>query len=639
MTVRRRVANPPAGWKSLLLVVLWLFAFVLWTDLIDGGAGVNPLLLLKAPWRLFANAVPGLLLALLLLALTRKVVLSVWLAWLVEALILGINALKIRYLATPLMPADFRMIGQMQGGGGELLSGYLPHSPWPWLAIAAAIAIIVLLALWEPPAFTRRALPRAALAALSLAALVSLFAAVPGWKKVYAAGKLGLQPWSARNTSRHTGLFSSLALYRLQYGNAQHTPDVAAARQLIASEQIGPATTASTSGPLPDIVIVQSESFFDPGILDGYTPLQFAPQLARLQRTGDSGWMYVPTFGGGTIRTEFEVLTGLSLRYYRNVQFPYLQFHETEIPSLVRTLKSHGYRTTALHANRPEFWNRTAAFKALGFDRFISISNFPPNTPTDGRYVSDKAMTDEILRQLKPGGPPQFIFAISIEAHGPYDFEPGIDTAARDAVPVPPSITGPWKLQLQNYIYHVQHADTQLGRLAQALAKRTRPSLLAFYGDHLPALVPAFQDAGFDNGKGFFEQCVPWLLVAPGHPHPPRRENLAAWMLPGLVLDAAGIHEPYFELTQRVVDPLAPLTRAPDAPHVDAQGPAVAVDKAMADVTWLRMRRKLKPLFAAIAPARPAAATSTATPAAASSASLRPRKPATMAHSSTTVQP
>src|SRR6202012_90607 len=133
-------------------------------------------------------------------------------------------------------------------------------------------------------------------------------------------------------------------------------------------------------------------------------------------------------------------------------------------------------------------------------------------------------------------GPPQFLFAISLEAHGPYDVPPK-DSAARDAMPVPAAIDAKDKVEVQNYLYHMQHADQQLGRLASMLAKRNRPTLLLFYGDHLPGLNEAFQATGFVDGQPALGQAGTWLLVDPRNPGHAQRVDMASWMLPGLLLE------------------------------------------------------------------------------------------------------
>ena len=587
--------------RRTALVALLALAFVLLTGMLDGGAGVMPWRLFDQPRFPLANAGPGLLLAGVLLVLSRRLLLSFGLAFLLQGLLYAINFLKLANLGTPLLPADFRMVGQLRRGGAHLLAGYLPHSPWPYLALLTAALLILAMWRYEPPLFSRQPRGKRWLAGGALSAgLLSLLVGMPAWGTLYNARVLWLEPWSAAATSNHAGLISSLMMFHLQYGRAKPKPDRAAASRLIA--QSAPALRQAMQAPaprvLPDIVVVQSESFFDPRILRGYERSDFTPNLQRLAAHGSSGPLHVPTFGGGTIRTEFEVLTGLSLRYFDDLQFPYLQMSHKTVPSLVRVLKQHGYETIAVHGNDPAFWNRTTAFKALGFDRFVSQSSFPADAAMDGKYMADSAMTDEILTQLKHAGPPQFIFAISIEAHGPYDVEPA-RAAERDAIAVPAGITGKDKLELQNYLYHLGHADAELGRLVTALAARPRPSLVLFYGDHLPGLSDSYRIAGFVDGKDMLSQAGVWLLVDPhADKAAPEREETAAWLLPGKLLEQAGIRDDaYFALTELVGAPLAALTAAPGAPPPAEGNRQQHMDRAVAAIEQLRMNGKLDPLL------------------------------------------
>ena len=618
----------PAAARTALIVALAL-AFVLCTAWMDGFPDTVPGALWhypwwvgwwNAPWRLTANALPGLLLAFALLAWTRRALWSFVLAFGVQALIYWVNALKVQNLAIPLMPADFRMLGQLNHGGAELLSGYLPHIA---LLVVVAIAVVGLLVAWlrfEPPVWRKHPRRWRTLASVVLfAALVTLIAGVPFWRGVYNQKLLGMQPWSPIATRQHDGLIGSLLLFHLQFGAQHRKADVPAALALMAHYE--PEIAAQTPSPAagdprkPDIVVILSESFFDPTIMKGYPPgTDLTPNRHRLEPHGTSGALHVPTFGGGTIRTEFEVLTGLSLRYFPEVQFPYLQIHQKRIPGIVRLLAGDGYTTLAVHGNNPGFWNRSTAFKELGFDKFISIADFPPDDSiNDGKYMSDKSFTDELLRQLPDSGPPRFVLGISIEAHGPYDQSYGIDTKVRDAIPVPAGVTDPQaKRELQNYIYHMQHADQQLGRLVDTLAQRKRRTLVLFFGDHLPALVPAFQQAGFRNGQGFLTQTVPYLLIDTAHMDHPVRQNAAAWELPGMVLKQAGIgNDAYFALTRLVAPALATLTHAPDAPVVPESPQQRQLDEGMRNIADLRLKNKLDKLWpkaAAMAQREPAAA-------------------------------
>ena len=605
------VPAPRRTAPRIALVIAMALAFVLLTSLLDGGKGVLPLRLLDQPRFPLANAWPGLLFAGLLLAMTRRLLLSFGLAYLLQGLIYGINTLKVANLGMPLLPADFRMVGQLRKGGTHLLAGYLPHSPWPYLALVAGVLILVAMWRLEPPLFARRTGGKRLAAGCVLVLLLgSLFGGWSGWATVYNGRVLWLEPWSAASTRVHAGLVSELVMFHLQYSQHKPKPDRAIAEQLIgqSANALRQHLAMPNASVLPDIVVVQSESFFDPGIMKGYAHSDLTPNLHRLAQHGTSGALHVPTFGGGTIRTEFEVLTGLSLRYFDNLQFPYLQIGRKPLPSLVHVLDEHGYATVAVHGNDPTFWNRSTAFKTLGFQRFVSQAEFPPGAPNDGKYMADSAMTDEIMRQLKDNGPPQFIFAISIEAHGPYDVEPK-DTAARDAIAVPPGIEGKDKRELQTYLYHLQHADEELGRLAALLAKRQRPALLLFYGDHLPGLSDSYRIDGFVNGGDMLAQAGTWLLVDPRATGKPVHEDTASWLLPGKLLAAAGIHDdPYFALTELLGPQLAALTRAPGAPQPDEDAATRQLDQSMASVEQLRMNRKLQAVLAKVVEGTPAPA-------------------------------
>ena len=600
----RQLRDSHPLWTRCSAVAVLTLAFVLLTGVLDGGVGVAPLRLLAQPKFPLANAWPGLLLAGLLLVVTRRALFAFVLAFALQGVLYTANALKVENLGTPLLPADFRIVGQLRRGGMHLLSGYLPQTPGIYLAIGAGL--LALLALWkfELPLFPRRTHGKRMLSGAALMfILATVLAGSHAWGSIYNGRVLWMEPWSAAATSNHSGLISALIMFRLQFAGPTSRPDRVAAQQLIDrfNAQQPRSAAPPQSSELPDIVVVQSESFFDPDIMRGWEQSNLVPNFRQLATRGVSGKLHVPTFGGGTIRTEFEVLTGLSLRYFDHVQFPYLQITHKQVPSLVRTLRERGYVTTALHGNDPAFWNRTSAFKALGFEHFVSQASFPADAPNDGKYMADSAMTDEIIAQLKDQGPPQFIFAISIEAHGPYDVDPA-NRAQRDALAVPGEIVGKDKLELQTYLYHLQRADAELGRLVAHLAQRDRPSLVLFYGDHLPGLSDTYHITGFVDGQDMLRQTSVWLLAGVGRhalPVHASQEATASWLLPGRLLEQAGISDArYFALTQWVGPKLATLTAAPGAPPAPLLGAQQAADdRAMASISQLRLDGKLEPLL------------------------------------------
>ena len=51
--------------------------------------------------------------------------LLVCIAFLVQGAVLAVSAIKMKNLGSPLLPADFRMVGQLKNGGLHLLGGIL----------------------------------------------------------------------------------------------------------------------------------------------------------------------------------------------------------------------------------------------------------------------------------------------------------------------------------------------------------------------------------------------------------------------------------------------------------------------------------------------------------------------------------
>ena len=103
-----------------------------------------------------------------------------------------------------------------------------------------------------------------------------------------------------------------------------------------------------------------------------------------------------------------------------------------------------------------------------------------------------------------------------MENHGPFDWRPGLDQERLASLPLPAGLEEGGKYWLRNYLYLLEDADHELGRLAEALQHRKRRTLLLFYGDHLPALPPVYEEIGFADGKGPKSQPVPWLLIDNG---------------------------------------------------------------------------------------------------------------------------
>lgn len=575
-----------AKWLPTLLA---LGILVVLCSRMDDHYSVRAEALLDGGLAAWTNALPAMLLMLALLGVTRKLATSLWLSMLAMALLYSVSALKMASLANPLTRQDFMLIGQISGDS-SLFVRYLPWGQGLVFVLLSVLLVTVALAAWEPSLLSLRKRLRLPLAGISLALLVSLAGGMTAWQTVYAGAQLDFRPWeSAATTSKRLGLINNLMLSGIYApSEAAMISDPAPGEKLFAAHRQAVAELMQQfpAQEPPDIIVLQSESYFDPDIMTGYRAGDWVTNLRRLQKIGQHGDMRVPTFGGGTIRTEFEILTGLPLQFFPQLDYPYLGLKESHIPGLAHSLKSAGYHTLAIHPNQGGFWDRISVFRRMGFDRFIDKAS-PEfhHAKRHGYYISDHDLTNVILGTLKPSGPPQFIFAISIENHGPYRNSPihKSRSAERDAIPVPKGVDAVGARILRDYLLHQRDADHELGRLADALAKRDRPALLVFYGDHLPGLEEGFSQ-GFKNGKPAPEQSVPYLLISPGHPQATKSRDLPAWILSSEILHRAGIHNDAWFTLQQVLQP-----------QLRASGwqPGEQKTQQLASLANLRLRNKM----------------------------------------------
>jgi phosphoglycerol transferase MdoB-like AlkP superfamily enzyme len=161
--------------------------------------------------------------------------------------------------------------------------------------------------------------------------------------------------------------------------------------------------------------------------------------------------------------------------------------------SLAGWFKRGGYRTFAIHPYHAGFFGRRRAFRLMHFDRFLDIQDFT-NPVRVGPYVGDVSVADAIVTLLQErDDKPVFAFAITMENHGPLHLE----TVAQGEFKRRHTLgdDARWR-DLTAYLRHIENADRMLGKLIDYLRKRERPTVLCFYGDHVPALTSVFDALG-----------------------------------------------------------------------------------------------------------------------------------------------
>ena len=300
----------------------------------------------------------------------------------------------------------------------------------------------------------------------------------------------------------------------------------------------GALTTSETSLPSeerPNIIFVQLESYFDPTEVEW---LRFSedpiPNLRKLYKEYSSGYFKVPSVGAGTANTEFEVLTGMSMRFFGPGEYPYKTYVKTHVlESAATALTSLGYGAEALHNNGGNFYSRAKVFNDMGFDHYTSkeFMNILKTTPKG--WATDDILVPNIMESMDTTAGQDFVFTVSVQGHGDYPTEPTLENPEIKVTGVEDEgKRNAWEY----YVNEVHEMDKFVAQLIEAVEARNEPSVVVFYGDHLPTLGLEAKDL---KGKYLYNtNYVIWDNIGLQK----KDGNIAAYQIMAEVFDRLDIH-------------------------------------------------------------------------------------------------
>lgn len=233
----------------------------------------------------------------------------------------------------------------------------------------------------------------------------------------------------------------------------------------------------------PNIVVILSEALFDATKL---TNVKFNQDPIKNIRADMKSNLITPQLSSGTGNVEFEILTGLS-NYFLDGKFPYSQIIRQNMPSLFTLFKEHGYYTTVIHPYLRSMYNRTTVYKHFGLDKFISIEDIKDYQKA-GPYVSDKSFMDQIINQYESTSQPQFIFGLTMQNHYPFE----ANRFSKHSITFTDNLPETEHQILQSYVDGINLSDISYQFLKEKILSSSKPTIVIYFGDHLPLLLSKF---------------------------------------------------------------------------------------------------------------------------------------------------
>lgn len=299
--------------------------------------------------------------------------------------------------------------------------------------------------------------------------------------------------------------------------------------------EITKASADRSEEEMPNIMFVQLESFFDPTEVEW---LRFSedpiPNLRKLFSDYSTGYFKVPSVGAGTANTEFEVLTGMSMRFFGPGEYPYKTYAKfNPMESAASALKNLGYGAEALHNNGGNFYSRAQVFNNMGFDHYTSkeFMNILQTTPKG--WATDDILVPNIMESMDTTEGQDFVFTVSVEGHGEYPTEKVLENPEIIVSGVEDEGTrNAWEY----YVNLVHEMDKFAGELIEAVESRDEPTVLVFYGDHLPTMDLEAKD--LKSRYLYNTNYVIWDNIGLEK----KDANLAAYQIMAEVFDRLDIH-------------------------------------------------------------------------------------------------
>ena len=348
---------------------------------------------------------------------------------------------------------------------------------------------------------------------------------------------------------------SATAVFR----NAIRTPEAYSAARI--SELLLPAREADPEAIKPNIIFILSESFADMRLIDPNLSDEPFINFDRFSSEGHSGRVIVPTFGGYTARTEFELLFGLPIRSLKSPTIPHMRITSPgRHPLFAFPLKYRalGYTTSYIHPFNRTFYNRSEIYPHFGFDNLFFSDNLTVPVEHFGNYISDRTVFAQALEIMRSTPGRDYIFITTMQNHVPY-----VEDEHSDG-----------RFEYEQYLRGITESDRALGMLYDMLVDFEEPVVLVFLGDHFPFFVRSgniYEQIGINSGNisVLYEQSFfVWSNFDLDKSSLKRHDMFSLFYLPGLIHDLLGL--PMCPVTNTILAqlPVSPVYTQGYAPNI-----------------------------------------------------------------------
>ncbi|GAA4825190.1 hypothetical protein GCM10011365_05490 [Marinicella pacifica] len=255
-----------------------------------------------------------------------------------------------------------------------------------------------------------------------------------------------------------------------------------------------------------NVIVILAESFIDPNEIGWQTSETILKKFSQLRSEHNAGNVIVPVYGGKSINSEFELMTGLSTLFTPIESLPYREMVSNSTPSLASVLSSNGFITNVVQLVPMSGFGFEKIYEYLGFDNVVSLVGSDINKDPTGKYASSKVLAEKIIKFTKLQNK-SFIYAFANTSHMPWKISDYPENTIK--LINNKNIRKKTKNRIIAYFNALRHVEELLVILVDYFTNSNQNTLILFVGDHHPSLKLAEYNNNFLEYENY---KVPYLI-------------------------------------------------------------------------------------------------------------------------------
>lgn len=502
---------------SLHRSLIMLLVLSVWTVLYQMTAQSFNVLQLYGPI-LLLNIVPIFFVMTLLYFIIGKISASFVVTNILLSILLLINHFKIKFRDEPLNTTDFSL--------GKETKNIIQNYDISVDGIVLLVIFVCAISFWFVIKKIKNKRPGLLVSLIGIVITASL--SLGAYNVIYSNTRLYNALLSNLGIYHETTIVSSKGLvYSLLNSSTEmqyHKPDGYSVEK--AKEILNRYPNNKLPDDTPNVIAIMGEAFTDMQDwenvnFEGDNPYSY---YNSLKSKGCYGHIFIPGFGGGTAMSEFEFLTGNNTSAISpSMPTAYKTLITSKSYSIANDFKQLGFEAKAMHPGYPWFYNRQNVYGRLGFDSFTSREDLTGEIPTTCNYANDTVAAEMIIndfnRHLEESPDTgYFNFTVTIQNHGPY-YDNHL-VYEKEYLAKTEDMTDAEYYIINNYLSGIEAASNLLQTLYDYINTIDEPTVLLFFGDHLPFLDEEqllYEKLGFNIDsnipEGFENKCTTDYLI------------------------------------------------------------------------------------------------------------------------------